>query len=180
LGRLVERKGCMQLLKALDLLNQKHRLGNVRVLICGKGELREELEKYAHDKKLGGVVHFVGFVTEQEKANYLATAQIAVFPSMGGESFGIVLVEAMAAGSEVVLGGNNPGYRSVLGERPKQLVKATNTKLFAASLQYYMSSTKPRETAYKWQQEAVKQYDVAVVGKNIIDIYKASVAKRSI
>jgi phosphatidylinositol alpha-mannosyltransferase len=171
LGRLVERKGCMYLLQALEQLHQKHLLMNVRVLICGKGQLSSDLERYVKDHHLSSVVTFVGFVSEEDKPHYLATADIAVFPSTGGESFGIVLIEAMAAGSSVVLGGNNVGYTSVLSERPELLIDPLDTAEFAKILKHFIASKRARQSAAKWQSEHVQQYDVAVVGRKLLEQY---------
>jgi phosphatidyl-myo-inositol alpha-mannosyltransferase len=172
LGRLVERKGCMLLLKALEQLHQQHQLTNARVLICGKGQLLPELEKFVKDHHLRTVVHFVGFVSEEEKPHYLATADIAVFPSTGGESFGIVLIEAMAAGSRVVLGGNNIGYSSVLNQRPELLVNPLDTVEFAKTLKHFIASKRARLSAHAWQNQHVQQYDVAVVGRKLLEQYE--------
>ena len=178
LGRLVERKGCIYLLQAIEILHQQKRLPNVRILICGKGPLRAQLEAYVAKHHLGSAVHFVGFVSEADKANYLATADIAVFPSLAGESFGIVLVEAMAAGSKTVLAGKNSGYRSILRARPDQLVSPTDTKVFAKRLQHFIVSWPARRRSHRWQQSQVGQYDVRVVGSQILAKYTAAIAKR--
>ncbi len=178
LGRLVERKGCMYLLQALELLHQKHKLVRVRVLICGKGPLLSKLEAFVKLKRLGNIVQFMGYVDESQKAKYLASADIAVFPSTGGESFGIVLIEAMAAGSRVVMGGNNAGYKSVLGEKTEQLVDPLNSIEFAKRLGHFISSQRARNAAYKWQQEHVRKYDVKIVGGHLLGTYETVIAKR--
>jgi phosphatidyl-myo-inositol alpha-mannosyltransferase len=178
LGRLVERKGCMHLLKALDYLHQRHDLQRVRILICGKGPLREELEAYVKAHGLGKIVYFVGFISDEKKIDYLATADIAVFPSTGGESFGIVLIEAMAAGSRVVLAGDNVGYRSVMSARKEQLIDPADTPLFAKRLKHFIDSSRAREQVHHWQKEYVKQFDVNVVGEALLHAYKEAIAKR--
>lgn len=172
LGRLVERKGCLYLLHALQQLHEQHILTNVRVLICGKGQLLPELEAYVKKHHLSSNVHFVGFVSEEEKPDYLATADIAVFPSTGGESFGIVLIEAMAAGSRVVLGGNNIGYSSVLRQRPELLIDPLDTDNFASTLKHFIGSKRARSSAHAWQRAHVQQYDVAVVGRKLLEQYE--------
>jgi phosphatidylinositol alpha-mannosyltransferase len=179
LGRLVERKGCQQLLEALNQLQQAHHFLNVRVLIVGKGPLDAQLRRYVVRHHLGKVVHFTGFVPEANKPDYLASADIAVFPSLGGESFGIVLTEAMGAGAKVVLAGNNVGYASVMGERPDQLFNPTNTAAFVATLKRFITSDAARTRAYKWQQRHVAQYDIEKVGASVLVIYKSAIAKRS-
>jgi phosphatidylinositol alpha-mannosyltransferase len=178
LGRLVERKGCMHLLQALEVLHKQNRLERVRVLICGKGPLKSKLEAFVKKHHLGNIVHFVGFVDEAAKADYFASADIAVLPSTGGESFGIVLLEAMAAGSTVVIGGDNVGYRSVLAGRKEQLIDPTDTKAFAKRLHHFITSTRSRQSVHKWQQQHIKQFDVRIVGNRLIKDYESMIAKR--
>ena len=178
LGRLVERKGCMHLLHAVNLLNEQNVLLMVRVIIAGKGPLEAKLKKYVDDHRLGKVVQFTGYVPESEKPNLLASADIAVFPSTGGESFGIVLVEAMAAGAGVVIAGNNRGYRSIMGERPDQIVKVQDTKQFAKTLKHFIVNANARKRAKKWQTTKVMNYDVKSVGKQLLKIYKEALADK--
>jgi phosphatidylinositol alpha-mannosyltransferase len=170
LGRLVERKGCMYLLKALEQLQENYD-GDYKVLIAGKGPLKTKLEKYAINKNIKNV-QFLGFVTETQKAKLLAAADIAVFPSTGGESFGIVLIEALAAGSRVVLGGDNVGYRSVLGENPELLITPQDATSFASRLQYFLEHPEVRKTTAIWGKSQITTYDVDRVGKKIIEYYQ--------
>lgn len=172
LGRLVERKGCGYLLKALKQL-QGTSTGPYEVVIAGKGPLNKKLHDYVARNAINNV-RFVGFVSEDAKPELLAGADIAVFPSTGGESFGIVLIEAMAAGSRVVLGGNNVGYSSVLGDHPDLLIDPRDTKAFANRLAHFLEFESARTSAFKWGQEAVKQYDINVVGKNIVKVYEGN------
>ncbi len=177
LGRLVERKGCLYLLKALQKLHAEKRLDGVRVFICGKGPLRHKLDEFVKKNHLSRHVHFTGFVSEADKARYLKTAQIAIFPSTGGESFGIILIEAMAAGSAAVLAGDNIGYKSVLSEQPKQLIDPNNTVEFARTLAHFISNKKSRSLAQKWQNGAVRKYDVRIVGSKLLEHYQTALHK---
>lgn len=170
LGRLVERKGCKQLLDALLVLQNIYDKP-YKVIIAGIGPLKTELEMYSIKNNVKNI-HFVGFVTEAEKPKLLAGADIAVFPSTGGESFGIVLIEAMAAGSRVVLGGDNSGYRTVLEDYPDLLVDPNYPSLFADRIKYYLDHPESRAKAYDWAQEHVKQFDINNVGKQLLKIYK--------
>lgn len=177
LGRLVERKGCLYFLQALEELHKMNLLHNVRVVIVGKGPLEARLKQFVADHRLGKIVQFVGFVSEQEKPDYLASADIAVLPSTGGESFGIVLVEAMAAGADVVIAGNNPGYRSVIEHR-EQLVNPRDTKAFVRMLKYFLINSKARKKAKAWQTAKVGIYDVRVVGARLTEIYEQALPKK--
>jgi len=169
LGRLVERKGCGQLLEALAKLNESLNK-EYKVTIAGKGPLEEELKNKAYKLNLKNV-SFRGFIEEHEKPALLASADIAVFPSTGGESFGIVLIEAMAAGARVVLGGDNAGYSTVLSDHPDLLINPKDTVAFANRLNYFLEHKEARLAAQKWAVTAVKQYDVEVVAPTIERLY---------
>lgn len=180
LGRLVPRKGSLELLKALDYLSTRTVLNKkVKVIIGGRGPLEAGLKAYCAKSNLSGMIEleFRGFVAENEKGTLLGAADIAVFPSLGGESFGIVLIEAMAAGAGVVIGGNNAGYASVLGAWPECLVDPRNTKQFADSLEVLLKHSSLRKQLHEAQQITIKQYDVAVVGPQLVLQYETVIAK---
>jgi len=167
LGRLVERKGVLELIDALALLDGDT-LDRLEVRIGGRGPLLDEAEDAVARHGLGDVVSFTGFVSEEDKPQFLADADIAVFPSTGGESFGIVLVEAMASGAGVVVAGANPGYLSVINDRPEVQVDARDTRAFAALITRLVEDPVLREELHREQQEHVKQFDLAVVGERIL------------
>ena len=172
LGRLVERKGARHLLEAVAYIREHHLYDlPFEVVIGGKGELLEPLQQYVRQSGLKDIVKFPGFVPETDKASLLATADIAVFPSVSGESFGISLLEAMAAAPGVVLAGNNPGYASVMHGLKNHLVQPLDTPAFASSLVEWLSNSEKRNTAATKQQEYVKQYDIAIVGAQIEAVY---------
>lgn len=171
LGRLVERKGCMKLLQALRILHEQRKLTGVAVIIAGAGPLEHALRSFVDQYGMQSLVEFRGFVNEADKTSLLRNAEIAVFPSTGGESFGIVLIEAMAAGSSVVLAGDNPGYHSVMHERPKQLVDPTNSIVFAQRLLYYIENPDARKETEIWQRQCIMRFDIAIVGNQIVNLY---------
>lgn len=176
LGRLVERKGALEFLKMLErLLAEKS--PTFRVVMCGSGPLEKDLKRYCAKNKLDNLVEFAGFVLEEDKPSYLASADIAVFPSLGGESFGIVLIEAMAAGAKVVIAGDNPGYATVMSGAEGHLVDPRDSDGFAATIAGYLKDSHAREESLAWQAKHVKQYDVAVVGATLTKLYQDAVAK---
>ncbi len=176
LGRLVPRKGAEQLLRAFIIL--KSRLPEASLSIAGDGPERSKLEAIVKTSGLGSSVNFLGFVDEKDKPNIMASASVACFPSLGGESFGIVLIEAMAAGAGVVMGGNNPGYASVLGEKSKTLVDPRDSTVFAARLETLLTDQNLAQRLHREQQEQVKQYDVAIAGSHLLQIYIQAIASR--
>ncbi len=133
-GKLIEKKRPFNLLKAFSLLNTKYNVQNiVHLVLVGEGKLRPELEKYAKQKKLKNV-HFVGFKNQMELPKYYTMADIFVLPSGVGETWGLVVNEAMCFGLPVIVSdlpgsgfdlvdpGNN-GFVFPLGEIGKLVEK---------------------------------------------------------
>lgn len=175
LGRLVRRKGVLELVQAYNSLDEKTAL-KTRLIIGGKGPLKDRAKQLAGANES---IIFAGFVSEKDKADFLATADLAVFPSISGESFGIVLVEAMAAGAGVVLGGNNPGYKSVLGAQPFLMFNPMDIKAFADQLTLFVNDAGLRKRMHSWQQAAVQQYDISIVGTALVKLYKEALRERT-
>lgn len=169
LGRLVKRKGCAQLIKALAEVKKVY--PGVQLVIAGDGPDRQKLERLVKKLGLGANVQFKGFVSEQEKPNILASAAIACFPSLYGESFGIVLIEAMAAGAGVVIGGNNPGYKGVLDFEPKTIFDPKNVHELSTLLKQLLKDPKLSKRIHLSQQQAVKEYDIDYIGRHWLKIY---------
>lgn len=96
-GRLVKRKGFHDLICALSLLGYPH----VHLLIVGEGPERSNLEKAAHLHGIAERVHFLGYLEESRKFQYLSIADLYVLSSHH-EGFGIVLQEAMQVGLPIV------------------------------------------------------------------------------
>ena len=179
LGRLVPRKGCQLLLAAVAVLAAtRPNVPDFKVLICGKGPLADSLRDYARSHGIADRVEFVGFVSEADKPRYYATADIAVFPSSGGESFGIVLIEAMASGQAAVLAGDNSGYRSVLHERPALLFDPQDVRALAAKIKTFLFDKDTRQAAAAWGETHSQQFDTAVVGPKLVAVYNLALQKR--
>jgi phosphatidyl-myo-inositol alpha-mannosyltransferase len=179
LGRLVPRKGCLLLLQALaKLAASGQKLPDFRVVICGKGPLEGRLQQFVTKQQLDALVTFTGFVTEADKPRYYASADIAVFPSGGGESFGIVLLEAMANGRTAVLAGDNPGYRSVMTPQPDLLFDAHDPAGLADKLACYLTDEALRQRMAQWGETYTKQFDTAIIGRKLLDIYQKALRKR--
>ncbi len=179
LGRLVQRKGCRYLLEAVTRLNRST-LPPFRVTICGKGELMDELKQYVRDHDLDDIVNFAGFVSEEDKPSYYADADIAVFPSTGGESFGIVLIEAMASGRATVLAGNNPGYATVMAPQPDLLFEPSDTQELANLLTHYLTDDQARTQMARWGGDYAKRFDVNLIGQELVDLYERLLQDRNV
>jgi phosphatidyl-myo-inositol alpha-mannosyltransferase len=178
-GRLVERKGCGLFLAVVARLHTEGRWPvGAQVLISGAGPLETKLKQFVRTQALDDVVTFLGFIAEEDKPRFMASADIVVYPSTGGESFGIVLLEAMAASRGAVLAGDNPGYASVMSPRPDSLFNPLDLDAFTEKLLKYLTDEKLRKRARDWQQKYVKQYDVPVVGKKLVALFEEALHKR--
>ena len=109
-GRHDPRKGLPELMAACDMLARDH--VPFRLIVVGDGVLRQRIERMASGA-LSGRVHFEGRVSNDRLPRYYASADLFCSPARGGESFGIVLLEAMASGVPIVAT-DLPGYRTVL------------------------------------------------------------------
>lgn len=99
-GRLVREKGVHVLLNAATHIRAA--VPNVRFVLIGRGPMEESLRTQAERLGLTDIVQFLGFVSDAERDTWLRTADVCVFPSLY-EPFGIVALEAMAAGTPVVV-----------------------------------------------------------------------------
>jgi phosphatidylinositol alpha-mannosyltransferase len=114
LGRHEERKGLGVLLDAFDRLVDPA-AASPTLWVAGDGPDTDALRRRYPDSRH---VHWLGVLTEEDKLRRLAGADVLCAPSLGGESFGMVLLEAMAAGTPVVAS-DIPGYRDAAGGRAR-------------------------------------------------------------
>jgi phosphatidylinositol alpha-mannosyltransferase len=176
-GRLVPRKGCIYLLKAIAQIIKQAPKTKLRVAIAGTGPDADMLTRFVKEHKLTNHVSFLGYITEEEKRVLLQSTRLAVFPSTGGESFGIVLLEAMAAGA-VTLAGDNDGYRSVIGPAGGSLVHPQATNQFAQQISELLGDADKLTKLGKSQQKLISQYDIENVGDAILALYKDIISSK--
>lgn len=175
IGRLEKRKGVRYLLKAFKLLTDS--LPEARLLIAGDGEQRESLEEYAKQNHLSGV-KFLGFIEEADKQRLLHEANLFCSPALYGESFGIVLLEAMASGT-VTVAGANPGYSSVLsGTGALSLVDPKETAEFARRLELLLTDQSLRKAWLNWAKDYVQQFDYRRVVDQYEELYEDCLRSR--
>jgi phosphatidylinositol alpha-mannosyltransferase len=130
-GRFEPRKGVLDLLKAHRILRREG--ADARLLLVGGGPQEREARRYIATRRLGGV-EFLGRVSDDEKAQLFRTADVYCSPATGRESFGIVLLEAMAAGAPIVASDIH-GYKGVVRRgREALLVQPRDHKELAAAI----------------------------------------------
>ncbi|WP_024441605.1 MULTISPECIES: glycosyltransferase family 4 protein [unclassified Mycobacterium] len=168
LGRYDEpRKGMSVLLGALPALVEQH--ADVQVLIVGRGD-EDDLRRNAGE--LASHLRFLGQVDDAEKASALRSADVYCAPNTGGESFGIVLAEAMAAGTAVVAS-DLDAFRRVLGDgEAGRLVPVDDSAALAAALIEVLDDDVLRASYVAAGAEAVRRFDWPVVADQIIRVYE--------
>lgn len=163
-GRLERRKGVKYLIDAFVRLGD----GEAKLIIAGDGPDRRKLELYALDYPEFDI-EFLGMVSEKKKIQLLREADVFSSPALFGESFGIVLLEAMATGTPVVAG-TNQGYASVMqGRGLISLVDPKDSMQFARRLALFLYDRELSNLWRRWALPNVKQYDYV----KIIDQYEA-------
>jgi phosphatidylinositol alpha-mannosyltransferase len=168
-GRLERRKGVKFLLQAFQILSQSN--PQVKLIIAGDGPDREKLELLSDDLKLKNV-EFLGFISDDLKLELLAEADIFCSPALFGESFGIVLLEAMATNT-VTLAGNNSGYVGVMqGLGAVSIVNPEDTEEFARRMQLLMHEEDLRALWQKWAKQHVQQFNYPTVVDQYEELYK--------
>lgn len=178
LGRLVPRKGCRLLLEAVNYLVQNEPQLKFHLMVYGKGPLEPELKRYVIHHDLMSCVQFMGFVNEAEKAAIFASADISVFPSSGGESFGIVLLEAMASGSSAVIAGNNPGYASLMSDRRDSLFDTDDVVGLSNMISSLLVDNYKRIEIADTGAIFCRQFDAPIVGHKLENVYKQALQLR--
>lgn len=158
-GRLEKRKGVKYLMEAYKIVKGQN--PNVRLIIAGPGErLKKQYKRFAEHNSLKDVV-FTGSVPNEELPRYYATADIFCAPSTGNESFGIILLEAMASGKPVIAT-NIEGYSQVVQDKiqgllvPPQdsftLADKINILIKEEALRLYMGFRgEARAAEYSWE-----------------------------
>jgi phosphatidylinositol alpha-mannosyltransferase len=175
-GRLVPRKGVKQLIDAIAWLSKRYER-SIRVAIVGDGPACRRLQRRVREAGLSDRIIFLGSLDDQRKFALLSRAKIACFPSLFGESFGFVILEALAAGADAVIAGSNPGYRGLLG-KAGGLVDPHDTVAFASRLGQLLGNAGARRELGARQRDLLGAYDSDQVVEAIIDVYREALRRR--
>jgi phosphatidylinositol alpha-mannosyltransferase len=168
LGRLDEpRKGLAVLFEALPGIVQ--RVPDVQVLIAGPGDIPEFTAQVP--SSCAEHVRFLGMVSDRDKARALRSADVYVAPHTGGESFGIVLVEAMAAQAAVVAS-DLPAFRRVLEDgRSGRLFPNQDSEALATAASDLLLDPRAREDLVRAADIRVRSFDWDRVVDEVIAVY---------
>ncbi len=168
-GRLEKRKGLDYLLGAYQRVKQQ--IPNSRLIVLGPGtRLRRKYERRVARHALKDVP-FVGYVTYSELPRYYRVADVVCSPATGRESFGIVLLEAMAAGKPLVCS-DIPGYASVVTDDVEGLLVPPRNieKLAEALITFMTNESLRREMGARGRQKAL-DYDWEQIARRVMNLY---------
>ena len=170
MGRIEERKGLIYLLRVYKILNEKYK--NLRLIIVGEGPLKPDCQKWVIKNKLENVV-FEKAISQKEVPSYYRTADIYCSPAIYGESFGIVLIEAMASGIPVVAFANK-GYKGVLENTKggKFLANPRDYKTLAQKLETLIKSQKLRKEMGEWGIKEAQKYSWPKIADQVLAFYE--------
>jgi phosphatidylinositol alpha-mannosyltransferase len=176
LGRMDEpRKGLSVLLEAFAILAPQR--PGLRLLIAGPGdadEARDRVPAPYRDR-----VHLLGEVTEEDKTRVLHSVDVFCSPNTGGESFGIVLAEAMAAGAAIVAS-DLEAFRMVLrGGTAGELFANGDAADLARVTSALLDDPARRAELSVAAQDAVREYDWSVVAREVVSVYETVVLGRT-
>jgi len=167
-GRLEKRKGLGDLLRAFRAMTA--RVDNIRLIVVGDGPLRGRVESYISRHRLPNVI-MAGYVPDSVKPRYYDSADIFCAPATGAESFGIVLLEALASGLPVVAT-EVPGYMSVLEPgRDSITVPPKNWRELAAALVILARDQELRRRLAAYAVEKARRYSWEMVATEVVEVY---------
>lgn len=172
IGRFEEpRKGLSVLVDALPVISRF--APDVKIFVAGPGDPTEVIEGI--DPQLRQRFEFLGKITESEKADFMSSVAVYVAPNTGGESFGIILAEALAGGACVVAS-DIPAFDDLLGhgEFGALFESESSTELAKVVIDLLRDETKRKELSARGKERS-KKFDWTVVAQQIYSVYEMSI-----
>jgi phosphatidylinositol alpha-mannosyltransferase len=170
-GRHEERKGLVVLLEAFERLRKdaaSQQVRHARLNVVGDGPATVQLkERFGSDD----AISWLGAVDDAEKARELASADVFVAPSLRGESFGVVLLEAMAAGTAVIAS-DLPGYRLAAGDAAR-FVPPGDAPTLATALEAVLEDAHERARLRGLATERVRGFSLDAIAEQYMELYEA-------
>jgi phosphatidylinositol alpha-mannosyltransferase len=170
LGRMDEpRKGLSVLLRAFELIGSER--PGLRLLIAGPGDTTEVIARVP--EWLRDRVVLLGQVSEAVKVQVYHSVDVFCAPNTGGESFGIVLAEAMAAGAPIVASDLDAFRRVLRGGRAGELFTSGDPGDLAAAIGRLLDDPQRRASLSAAASAAVRDYDWSKIARDVVKVYQA-------
>ncbi|GAB1693108.1 glycosyltransferase family 4 protein [Krasilnikovia sp. M28-CT-15] len=172
LGRFTEPRKGFPILRTAFVTLARQRPG-LRLLVAGPGdrdELYDELPADLRDR-----VTFLGLVSEADKARMLRSVDVYVAPNTGGESFGMILTEAMAAGAAVAASDLDAFRRVLDGGRAGELFATGDANALTGVLAGLLDDPGRRAGLAACAREVVQAYDWGTVAQRVLEVYATAI-----
>jgi len=164
IGRLVERKGFKYLIQAMKSLPEE-----IELNLIGDGPLEEDLKGLTKKLKVNSRVHFLGFVSEEKKFQYLANSDLYVLSSLH-EGFGIVLQEAMQVGLPLV-STNNGGQIDILNNDENALLVEPKSSFDLQKNILNLYKDKKRQTFFRKNNlDKIKEFGLGEIAQSYLHL----------
>ena len=173
IGRIEEpRKGLKVLIDSLSIVARF--IPDVQFLVAGPGDSNEFTKKL--NPQLKSRIKFLGLLSNEEKERFLKSIQIYVAPNTGSESFGIILTEALSAGTAVVAS-DIPAFKAVLENGDAgELFKNEDSADLAKVLVALLRDDDKRKRLGENGRLSAQKYDWQVVAEQIENVYEMAIA----
>ena len=170
-GRFEKRKGLRFLLRAWSAVREQS--PEARLIIVGRGRPLEGYRRFARAQGWSeDDVHFAGFASDEDLPRYYQLADVFCAPNTGQESFGIVLLEAMAAGAPIVAS-DIPGYRAVVTHGSEGLlVPPQDPQALAAAICLLLRNPELRANMRESGRQKAERYDWPRVSEQVLSYYE--------
>jgi phosphatidylinositol alpha-mannosyltransferase len=172
LGRFTEPRKGFTLLRTAFVTLARERAG-LRLLVAGPGDPDDLYGEFPAD--LRDRVVFLGRVSEQDKARMLRSVDVYVAPNTGGESFGMILTEAMAAGVAIAASDLDAFRRVLDGGRTGALFPTGDVDALTASLRDLLDDPERRDELAERAQVAVAAFDWPIVANRVLEVYATAI-----
>ncbi|MGC1210283.1 MAG: glycosyltransferase family 4 protein [Micromonospora sp.] len=172
LGRFTEPRKGFPILREAFLELARERPG-LRLLVAGPGDPDDLFDPFPAD--LRDRVTFLGLVSEPDKARMLRSVHLYVAPNTGGESFGMILTEALAAGTTVVASDLDAFRRVLDGGRAGRLFPTGDPVALRAALTELLDHPDRRAALTACGDQVVAHFDWPVVARRVVEVYAAAI-----
>lgn len=169
LGRMDEpRKGLQVLLRAFNVLGRER--PRLRLLLAGPGDAGDVVSRVSPELRDRVVV--LGMVSDEDKVRAYHSVDVFVAPNLGGESFGIVLAEAMSAGAPILASDIEAFDRVLLGGTAGALFPVGDHEALARTAAELLDDPPRRKTLSAEARAAVRAYDWSTVARDVVRVYE--------
>lgn len=178
-GRFDKRKNVLSVIKALRYIDSST-LKKMHFYIIGDGKKREKLVGHIEKYHLENYVTLLGALPSKRKIQFMQHCDLLIAPTLFGESFGMILVEALASGTPV-LAGDNDGYKETLRGYPSReaMVDCSDPKKIAVAIIYLYNNPEVRERIVNYGTERIKDFSVEMIIDKHLKLYSEVIDSHS-